>query len=175
MKLVKLILMIPVCVLTLSCSGDDDNNDDNPIAGNSISFDIGGAETGSKEGMAYVVTVDSNDMYMISANDGTSLETQTFSLVFYKSFESDPLGNPAPGTYPIATTAELLDTDGFWVVYTNTQTGVDYGATGASGTLTITSNSNNQLKGSFQFSAESQGNPATTIEVTNGTFSAAID
>lgn len=174
MKKLCSILMLSV-LITTACSSDDDSNNNNDNQANTIEFDISGDESGSKEGSAYIVTVDSANSYMISGNDGNSQETQTFSLVFYKSFASNPLSNPEPGTYPIATSTELLDTDGFWVVYTNTQDQVDYGTQNVQGTLTITSNSNNQLKGTFQFSAGSHNQTVGTINVTNGTFSAAID
>ncbi|MBR9757479.1 MAG: hypothetical protein GYB39_05320 [Algicola sp.] len=177
--------MTSTCVLaltlfTLSCSNDDDNNNPNntppnTTQNNQMAFDIAGDVTGSKTGSSSIVTVENaNNTYMISNHDGTSFDTQTFSLVFYKAFSDNTLANPSPGTYPIANVGHLIDQDGFWAVYTDTQTGEDYGSGNLSGTLTITSNTNNQLKGTFEFSAENLSG-TKTITVTNGTFSAAID
>tara|TARA_R110000850_G_scaffold150497_1_gene273319 strand:+ start:239132 stop:239668 length:537 start_codon:yes stop_codon:yes gene_type:complete len=161
-----------------ACTDDDDNgnNGDGPNVGaNEITFDISGAVEGEKSGASYVVIVQ-DFSYLISSNDGTSSSDQTFSLVFHKSFDDgNASANPAPGTYPIGTVGDLMDQDGFWVVYSDTQNNQEFGGQNVDGTLTITSNSNNQLKGTFEFSAGSYEGSEGTITVTNGSFSAAID
>ncbi|WP_185155950.1 DUF6252 family protein, partial [Fulvivirga kasyanovii] len=133
---------------------------------------ISGAVEAEKKGSSYIVVV-AGSTYMISNNDGTSASDQTFSLAFYKNFQDNSTSNPAVGTYPIGTAVDLVNEDGFLVVYTDTQTGKDY-SKDVSGTLTITNNSNNQLRGTFEFAA-SNTNQGGSIQVTNGKFSAAID
>ncbi len=176
MKNTAFFLILTLLFAFTACNGDDDSNGDGPNVGaNEITFDISGAVEGEKSGSSYVVVVGGTDSYLISNNDGTSAETQTFSLVFYKSFENNPTANPAPGTYPIGTVGDLVNEDGFWVVYTDTQSGEEFGGQNVSGTMTITSNTNNQLKGTFEFTAGGYGTTEGTITVTNGRFSAAID
>ncbi|PVW16273.1 hypothetical protein DDV96_03110 [Marixanthomonas spongiae] len=157
----------------MGCSKDDDQSDDsNNASKNQITFDISGAVEGKKTGSSYIVIVEGVN-YSISNNDGTSIDDQTFSLSFYKKFKDNSTTNPAKGTYPIDDVVNLTDTDGFWIVYTDTVNDIDF-SQDVSGTLTITSNTNNQLKGTFEFSASSR-ETGETITVTNGKFSAAID
>ncbi len=171
-------LILTLLFTFTACSGDDDNggNGDDPNVGaNEITFDISGAVEGNKSGSSYVVIVEGYS-YMISNNDGTLGSDQTFSLAFHKSFEDEnPSANPAPGTYPIGNSVDVLDVDGFWVVYTDTQTDQEFGGQNVNGTLTITSTNNNQLKGTFEFTADGFPGTEGTITVTNGSFSAAID
>lgn len=160
-----------------ACSSDDDNgniNNNSSVGDNEITFDISGAVEGNKSGSSYVIVV-GDFSYIISNNDGTSSADQTFSLAFHKSFDDNNIANPTPGTYPIGTVTDLADVNGFWVVYTDTRSGEEFGGQNVSGTMTITSNNNNQLKGTFEFSAGGYDTTEGTITVTNGSFSAAID
>lgn len=166
-------------IVCMACSNDDDNNNNGNEPSNNlnkISFDISGYVDGNKTGGSYVVIVEDYNTYMISSHDGTSNTNQTFSLNFYKDFEDTSTENPAPGTYPIGTVVDLVDQDGFWLVYTDTQNNIEFGSgtDNVSGTLTITSNTNNLLKGTFEFTA-TKNQTGESIQVTNGQFSAAID
>lgn len=177
MKNTAFFIILTLLFSLTACSGDDDNgnNGDNPSVGaNEITFDISGAVEGNKTGSSYVIIV-GDFSYIISNNDGTSSADQTFSLAFHKSFDDNTAANPAPGTYPIGTVTDLADEDGFWVVYTDTQSSEEFGGQNVSGTLTITSNNNNQLRGTFEFTAGGYDTTEGTITVTNGSFSAAID
>ncbi|WP_297337890.1 hypothetical protein [Algoriphagus sp.] len=170
----KLITPIILAIL-ITFSSCKDQEDTNPISSDQISFEVSGAISGEKTGSSYVVVVEGSNSYVISSNDGTSFDDQTFSLSFYKSFADQDLSNPAPGTYPIGTVADVLNVDGFWVVYTDTQSGKEYGARNVDGTLTITSSSNNQLAGTFEFSAGSFNEGDGNIQISQGTFSASVD
>lgn len=180
MKHVMRITLLTLFLSFMACSNDDDSNDntgmeDIPIPLNEMSFDISGAVDGSKSGYCYVLIVGESS-YMVSSNDGTSAADQTFGITLYKDFEEDPVGNPAPGTYPIGTVVDVSGIDGFWVVYTDTQNDTEFGSgtDAVSGSLTIISNTNNELKGTFEFTA-TNNQTGESIQVTNGKFSAAID
>ncbi|WP_417875096.1 DUF6252 family protein [Xanthomarina gelatinilytica] len=180
MKHVMRITLLTLFLSFMACSNDDDSNDntgmeDITIPLNQMTFDITGTVEGAKSGFCYVNIIGSSS-YMVSSNDGTSAADQTFGLTFYKSFVDDPVGNPAPGTYPIGTVVDVSGIDGFWVVYTDTQNDTEFGSgtDAVSGSLTIISNTNNELKGTFEFTA-TNNQTGESIQVTNGKFSAAID
>ena len=181
MKHVMRIILLTLFLSFMACSNDEDTNDnttgmeDITIPLNQMTFDITGTVEGAKSGFCYVNIIGSSS-YMVSSNDGTSAADQTFGITLYKDFEEDPVGNPAPGTYPIGTVVDVSGIDGFWVVYTDTQNDTEFGSgtDAVSGSLTIISNTNNELKGSFEFSA-TNNQTGESIQVTNGKFSAAID
>lgn len=172
--------------MTLSltgCSDDDDSNGNsgdpapNPPAQNQMNFTLSGDIEGEKTGQAFVMVVEAagSGNVILSGNDGPGITEgqQTFSLNFYQAGTEIP----EAGTYPISFDAGI-DGSGFWVLYESFEDGFDNpvgygGVNGASGTIEITSVTDDAMIGTFSFTATNAD--GTEIEAMEGSFNAGID
>lgn len=157
-----------------SCTRDkDETNNDKGMANGKVTFTISGDINGTKEGTSSIVTVEGdNPYYLISNHDGNSNDDHTFSLTFYKNFIDNSITHPQAGTYPIESVANLSNQEDFgwflpiWLVGKNIL---------GKGTISIVSNSNNQLKGTFDFIGTESYGTQGEIKVSHGQFSATIN
>lgn len=164
-----LVLFIPMGLFLLSCDNDDDDNGGGGGSLGSVSFDISGDVEGSKEGQAALLESSLGSIFF-SFND---FNPQTYSLTFHWGPTTTGGGTPIPGegTYSISNSVDASQNNGFWVVYTNTENGEEYGLEGVSGSLTISDYGSNFIEGTFNFTA-GQFDGEGTITVSNGVFTA---
>lgn len=158
------VLIVPIFLIIASCDNDDDNGEELDAPGN-VSFDISGSDEGAKEGMASLLEPSTGPVFF-STND---IGPQTFSMNFTWGSSSSI---PGEGTYDITNSFSASVGDAFWVVYTNTENGEEFGSTqDVTGTLEITEFNRDFVEGIFSFTAE-QFDGDGSITVTNGTFTA---
>ena len=175
MKYSILVLLFFSGLLMAACSSDDDNGPSDETS--SVSFTVAGDIEAEKSGVATasVTQVGQSNLFSIVMSNGANVQ-QTFTLSFFSVPGSAPVDFPEPGDYAIGS----LNQADYWLVYTDLTSGdpfVEYGLTyPVSGTLTITSSTENWLEGEFQFQAEGNedtlGNPQGMIVVTEGEFRA---
>ena len=161
--------------LLFSCNKDDDtsnsnNNNSKNIGVNKIAMDVSGSQTGHMSGNAFIEIHNSQGYNTFEIEGGDASEA-TFKINFYTyNGSSNPVPWPEKGTYPLDSGADIINGKGYKVDFEYIPEWRDY-SKNVTGSLTITDNSNNQLKGTFEFSADENGDNGS-ITVTNGTFHA---
>lgn len=169
-------IFILASLLLFSCSSDDDGNgpgpDDN-VALNQISVDISGSATGKRSGEASISIFNGKgyNTFEIEGSDGPDA---TFKIRFYTyNGGNDPVPWPEKGTYSLDSDADYTNGKGFSVDFEDVVEWREY-SKNVTGTLTITDNSNERLKGTFEFSADEHGGTGS-ISVSNGAFYVGIE
>ena len=174
MKTIKYLplLLLAISFTLFSCGDDDDSTTGGLNIGN-VSFDISGDVQGSKDGQAALIESSLGSIFF-SFND---FNPQTYSLTFNWGPTTTGGGTPIPGegTYEITNSVDASQSNGFWVVYVNTETGEEYGSIeDVSGTLVITDYNSDFIEGNFNFTANKfdlEGSGGS-ITVSNGSFTA---
>lgn len=169
-----------VLILT-PCSEDDDSN--NPISdpsghGRSASFDISGEIEGEYSGIADFRAFEMAGLYNwdITIIDQDPI---TFNLSFLQQ-GAEPIDRPGEGTYQLDINPGNQSDDIYTKTYENygdnpsEQDNYTVGIGKTSGTMEITSSTDELIEGTFPFTTAriDDGMIAGTIEVTNGEFSA---
>lgn len=161
--------LLPCILLATACNGDK-----KALPDQQATFTVTGAINDIKTGEATVYIFESGDYSFmdISIHDGRD-EQQSLSLDFFLGPSENPVEIPSVGTYTIGA---IDDSDsGFWMVYTNTETGQEYGSDGGTvGTLSIEAITPYYIKGRFEFQAPEKGTGASGIMVENGQFTALV-
>ncbi|MCA1763609.1 MAG: DUF6252 family protein [Cryomorphaceae bacterium] len=177
-----ILFVISSFLIFTSCGGDDDSN--NPPSdpgghGGSASFDISGEIEGEHSGIADFRAFEMAGVY----NWDITIINQdpiTFNISFLQQGE-DPIDRPGEGTYELGINPGNQSNDIYTGSYVNyggnpsEQDNYTIGIDETSGTMEITSSSDELIEGTFSFTAArigDDGNVAGTIEVTNGEFSA---
>ncbi|WP_141691557.1 DUF6252 family protein [Rhodohalobacter halophilus] len=165
----SLTLLLSILIFSF-CGGcsDSTSNDDLDELG-TVTFEVSGALEGDKEGMADFYSMSAYSLYTweISTHD---FNPQSFSLQFQRTSQSE-IENPEPGTYSIGG-----GPDDYLAIFTDTEAGfadaVEYStfSEGTGGTLEITHSSDDLIRGTFSFTASSEG--GETVTITNGQFEA---
>lgn len=172
----KLSIYIIAALLLFSCSSDDNGN--NPEPGNNVelnemSLDVSGSVVGPRSGKS-VITTSNGKGYNTFEIDGSDGPDATFEINFYTyNGGNDPVPWPEKGTYSLNSDADYTNGKGFRVSFEDVVEWRDY-SRNVTGTLTITDNSNERLKGTFEFSADEHGGTGS-ISVTNGVFYASME
>ncbi|MGM0634529.1 MAG: hypothetical protein ACQESK_00575 [Bacteroidota bacterium] len=162
-----------------ACSSDDDSSSGPSSTDDlgSTNFVVTGDFEAEKSGFADFASLDlgSISTWEISTHD---YSPQTFSLNFMLTSATNEVAQPEPGTYTIG--FETNSTEVFHVVYTRIDDGdfssaVEYTTWDSdSGTLTIQSATENQVTGSYDFTAyyyDDAFNKTSEIQV-SGEFAA---
>lgn len=172
----KFSIYIVASLLFFSCSNDDDGNDPEPgnnVALNEIALDISGSVTGPRSGAAEIISYNSEG-YNTFEIEGSDTSDAAFNINFYTyNGGNNPVPWPEKGTYSLNSDDDYINGQGFRVNFEDIVEWRDY-SRNVSGTLTITDNSNDRLKGTFEFSADEHGGTGS-ISVTNGVFNAGMD
>lgn len=175
----KVTLCLAISVLFTACSKDDDNGDA-IVPDGRISFDVSieGSdqdEAASLEADAtYEIHHNTNGVRWVAIN---GLAENIFSIGFRLNMEDDNVHLPSPGTYNLIRTVSfgsLKEKTLRTQFYDYRGDGTDYyGGDGGEveGTMTITSNDNGIITGSFSFEAYNASENKKAI-ITNGKFSA---
>jgi hypothetical protein len=166
---VLFVVMIPASLFLVACNNDDDDDNGGGGSTGSVSFDMAGDVNGSKDGQAALLESSVGSIFF-SFND---FDPQTYSLTLFWGPTTTGGGTPIPGqgTYEITNSVQAAQNNGFWVAYTNTETGEEYGLDGVSGSLTISSYESDFIEGTFNFTAGKIVGTGT-ITAANGEFRA---
>lgn len=158
-----------------SCNNDDDHF--GSLSPGDVKFDISGDIIESKSGNALArISEDQGNYTFQMSMDDVGSAGQTFSLIFYLGPETSPIELPAVGAYSLG----LIGVGDMWLVYNDVQNELEYGSFwSVEGELTISQSTSSRIAGIFEFEAEGgeldgSGQPAGTIEVTNGQFNAIV-
>ena len=169
-------IYIVASLILFSCSSDDNGNNPNPsntAALNEISLELSGSVVGPRSGKS-VITTSNGKGYNTFEIDGSDGPDATFEINFYTyNGGNDPVPWPEKGTYSLDSDADYKNGKGFSVQFEDIVEWRDY-SKNVTGTLTITDNSNERLKGTFEFSADEHGGTGS-ITVTNGAFYVTIE
>lgn len=136
-----------VVALTAGCGSGDDDVTGIPTVGTTFSATLTGGSAGSYSGFANAVGAGGSFSIGMASTDGK------FALTFTRVG-----GRPATGTYTLGTNPQT----GFVAALTVNNGQLVYSST--SGTLTITSSSSSEIKGTFSFTGPSSvsGGAATS-------------
>ena len=160
------VLMTVAAISFTACSSDDDNNGGgNNAAAGTITAKINGADFDSLELTTIATSAAGNMIIQGNQADGKSIIMSIF-------------GYNGPGTYEfsgvdplILHIASYIEADANNPM--NTQTwSAPYDST-LSGTVTITEETSDNLKGTFEFTGQN-ANDMTTVAVTEGSFDVAL-
>lgn len=179
------VALVVASIFLFSCSKDDDENENiNPVStvtinDGRIAFDVSGFEDTSMEGdvVYYLNNQYSVKYFDISDDEGILHNNKTWYINF-KQNSNDNIDLPEPGEYPIVqgfeNTYDQTSFNATISAWTDlmTETGTSFGGNNGaiSGTLTIISNTDGIVKGTFSFEAFSED--GEKITVTNGQFAA---
>lgn len=172
---IQLLVLFPLLIF-LGCSSDDDSGGSSTTERGWVKFAASGDVNMEAEGVASasLVQTGASTNFSFIMSDGPNRE-QTFLLSIFA--QPGSLSDyPAPGEYTIAP----INQGDFWIIYADVAGGepfVEYGLEfPTSGTLVITSSTDNWLEGTFEFEAEGDsgvtGSPQGIIMVTEGEFRA---
>lgn len=177
-----LAILMTSSLFLFSCSSDDDNSNSDTsvtIEDGRISFDISDFENASMEADAvYYLNNQYNIKYFSISNEEAILYNDAIWHITLEQNSNDEISLPEPGEYPIIQgLANTYDQNSFNATIsmftdTMTDTGTHFGGNNGAvnGTLTIVSNTDNIVKGTFSFEAFSSD--GEKITVTNGQFAA---
>lgn len=174
-------------ILTLgvvACSDDEDNNGTpaGPSGGEygTSEFTLSGDVQGDRSGYADFELLNLAGISHLWAISMLDFSPQTFSLSLNMSVDSENAPMPGPGTYPVGIdvnnpTAPYFSANLTLIENEDFANGIDYVTTMSNGgTVTITTANDQQMIGTFEFSAIAYGDSAnveSTIDV-EGSFSA---
>lgn len=177
-----LAILMTSSLFLFSCSSDDDNSNSDTsvtIEDGRISFDISGFENASMEGdVVYHLNNQYNIKYLNISLDDAIIYNDKIWRISFEQNSNNTISLPEPGEYPIIQgLANTYDQNSFNATIsmftdTMTDTGTHFGGNNGAvnGTLTIVSNTDNIIKGTFSFEAYSSN--GEKITVSNGKFSA---
>ncbi|MFA5556776.1 MAG: hypothetical protein WCY06_03300 [Flavobacteriaceae bacterium] len=175
------VLLVTTCLL-FSCSKDDDSANDVAsvtIEDGRISFEISGYENATMESeVVYFLNNQYDIKYLTISNDEAILYNDAVWHISFDQNSNDEIALPEPGEYPLvqgwSNTYDQTSFNATISVWTDTmtETGVTFGGNvgAVNGTLTIVSNTDEIIKGTFSFEAFSSN--GEKITVTNGQFAA---
>lgn len=182
-KLNFLSMLIISIAFFISCSNDDESNNNN-LAGEDVSqemtFEISGVVNGVKNGQARVLYVNSGNSNnrFLTGNDGPAITgpEQTFSIDFSTLNVNGEVPQFTEGTYELSEN-HIADPNKYTVSYSVIDENFNEvnffgGYLEHSGTLNVTSVSGNRIQGTFNFTAANA--TGETITVSNGQFNARI-
>lgn len=166
-----------------SCSKDDDENETPDTTVNiedgHIAFEVSGFENASMEGdVVYHLNNQYNIKYLNISLDDAIIYNDKIWRISFEQNSNNTISLPEPGEYHIIQgLANTYDQNSFNVTIsmftdTMTDTGTHFGGNNGAvnGALTIVSNTDNIIKGTFSF--EAYTTDGEKITVTNGQFAA---
>lgn len=178
MKNKKFLSVFMLCIsMAISSCGDDNDNPPSQDFGE-VNFTVTGDFEAEKSGFADFDSLSSLSLtsWSIDTND---FSPQTFSLSFGNISATRTVSRPAPGTYVIGQGGN--EVDDFSAIYTHIENedfanAIEYDTLleENAGTLTIETSNENEVKGSFNFTAfkrDDDFNVTGQIQV-NGSFTA---
>lgn len=156
MKNLKSFILLFTAILTLSCSSDDDNESDNPTAGDGqISAQVDGSAFTSTS-ITTSASLSSNVLQLIGVN--TNGDSITISIADFEgvgSFDTSGLTLEATAIYLPSGDTTFFNTSN----------------EGGEGTITISEFSDDDIiSGSFMFTA-TRPSTSESVSITNGSFS----
>ena len=176
-------VLIIVSLLLVSCNKDDDSTNDSDTSVNievgRIAFDVSGFETAGMDGdVVYFLNNSYSLKYLTISNDAHIIHNDKIWNITIEQNSNDAIALPEPGEYPIvqglSNTYDQTSFNATISMFTDmmTDTGTHFGGNNGAitGTLKIVSNTDNIIKGTFNFEAFTSD--GEKITVTNGQFAA---
>lgn len=173
--------LLSVALVALALVGCDSNDDDDGLGGDTDgTATVQGADIPAISGNAYAV-LDSDNEFAIAIFNGSFQQIGTTTDAWVVLATDDPTGVPPNGTYAIGDDGDGADFEGGYLKFNaaNPQAFSSASVEAESGTLTITSSSNDAVRGTYRFTGtlvEVEGSTQTTTPgvTISGSFDAEV-